>query len=73
LRSLTQEPSFMREKSQVGGNMKLKQSPLGLENVVINPELLNRPSKVPDYEAEIAFGCLYLFLKGAGTENEKGE
>jgi len=53
--------------------MKLKQSPLGLENVVINPELLNRPSKVPDYEAEIAFGCLYLFLKGAGTENEKGE
>jgi signal transduction histidine kinase/ActR/RegA family two-component response regulator len=30
----------------------LNQSPLGLENVVINSELLNRPSKAPNYEAE---------------------
>lgn len=30
----------------------MKQSLLGLEDVVINPELLNRLSKAPDYEAE---------------------
>jgi signal transduction histidine kinase/ActR/RegA family two-component response regulator len=32
--------------------MNLNQSSLGLENVVINSELLNRPAKAPNYEAE---------------------
>ena len=32
--------------------MDLKQAPLGLDDVVINSELLCRPCKVPDYEAE---------------------
>jgi signal transduction histidine kinase/ActR/RegA family two-component response regulator len=32
--------------------MNLNPSPLGLEDIVINSELLNRPSKAPNYEAE---------------------
>src|SRR5688572_18295148 len=32
--------------------MNLNQSPLGLKDVVINSELLNRPAKAPNYEAE---------------------
>lgn len=32
--------------------MNLKQSPLALQDVVINSELVNRPSKAPDYKAE---------------------
>ena len=32
--------------------MNLHQSPLRLEDVVINSELINRPSKAPNYEAE---------------------
>ena len=32
--------------------MNLKQAPLGLDDVVINSELLCRPCKAPDYEAE---------------------
>ena len=32
--------------------MKSNQSPFGLEDIIINSELLNRPSRVPNYEAE---------------------
>ena len=32
--------------------MRVNQLPVGLEEVVINSELLNRPSKAPNYEAE---------------------
>jgi signal transduction histidine kinase/ActR/RegA family two-component response regulator len=32
--------------------MNLNQSPLGLKDVVINSQLLNRPSRAPNYEAE---------------------
>jgi signal transduction histidine kinase/CheY-like chemotaxis protein len=32
--------------------MDLNPSPLGLKDVIINSELLNRPSKAPDYKAE---------------------
>jgi signal transduction histidine kinase/ActR/RegA family two-component response regulator len=56
LRSLTKESSF-GEKFQAKGNnreanMNLSHSLLALEDVVINSELPNRASKVPDYEAE---------------------
>ncbi|HEX9661331.1 MAG TPA: GAF domain-containing protein, partial [Candidatus Binatia bacterium] len=42
----------MREKSQLGGNINLNPSPLGLEDVVINSQFLNRSSRAPNYEAE---------------------
>ena len=45
------EPSFMRE-SQPGGKINLNPSPLGLEDVVINSQFLNRSSRAPNYEAE---------------------
>jgi len=32
--------------------MNLNQSPFGLEDIIINSELLNRPSRAPNYEAE---------------------
>jgi hypothetical protein len=35
-----------------GGYMNLNQSPFGLEDIIINSELLNRPSRAPNYEAE---------------------
>ena len=32
--------------------MKTSQSPFGLEDVILNSEILHRPSRPPDYEAE---------------------
>jgi len=39
-------------KTQTGGYMNLNPSPFGLEDIIINSELLNRPSRAPNYEAE---------------------
>ena len=48
--------------------MNLNQSPFGLEDIIINSELRNRPSRAPNYEAENQ-ALLALVQSLAGTPN----